>query len=178
MGLDIFGRESEREEVKLQREILQAIREQSQSLRYILETQQHTLCVLEKIWGDIRPRRASSIKLAFGGNMSATPGTIAVGATVTGTIVPLEADGVTVTPGAVVSAQAYSVDDSSLVSFVTNSDGSATFTGVAAGTATVTATATVTDASGTVNSFTTTNTLVVTGGTATGVTAGIQLNFA
>ncbi len=117
------------------------------------------------------------IVIAFKENfMAATAGSIAVGGVLTGVIVPLEADGVTETPGAVVSAQSWSVDNSAIVTLAQNADGTATFTGVATGDATVTASATVTDADGTVSNFSATNTITVTG-EATGRTAGIQINF-
>lgn len=140
------------------------------------------LCELREInWKltKLVPRSTEDIAISFGGSMLPTPGNVAVGSTVVASIVPLEADGVTVTPGAVVSAQGYAVDNPALASFVVNADGTATFTGLAAGTANVTATATVTDASGTANSFTTTNTLVVNAVTPPpATTASIQLNFA
>lgn len=107
--------------------------------------------------------------------MAATPGSVAVGATLTGTIVPLEADGTTITPGAVVSSPSYSVSDTAIATVTTNPDGTATFTGVAPGTVTVSVTALVTDADGVAQNFSTTNTLAVTG--ASGRTASIQLNF-
>lgn len=120
------------------------------------------------------------IVIVFGGNMPRTPGTVAAGSTVVASIVPLEADGVTVTPGAVVSNAGYAIDDSTIASFVVNPDGTATFTGLAAGTANVTATATVTDASGIANTFTSSSTaLTVTAVTPpTETTASIQVNFA
>lgn len=108
--------------------------------------------------------------------MANTPGTEAVAQTVILTIVPIEADGVTVTPGAVVSAQTYTVSDPTIATQVLNADGTASYTGVAAGTATISVTATVTDSDGTVGNFTGTTTLTVTGA-ATGRTAGLQLNF-
>ena len=148
----------EREEIRLLREILFELKEINHKLTKLL------------------PRETKDIAIVFGGTMTAVAGTVAVGSTVVGSIVPLESDGVTVTPGAVVSAQGYAVDNPALASFVVNADGTATFTGLSAGTANVTATATVTDTSGTSNSFTTTNTLVVTA--PAGVTASIQLNFA
>ena len=150
--------------------------ELKEELRHVI----HELHVISKKIDQLLPEPADTvdrIAIVFGGSMPATPGTVAVGSTVVASIVPLEADGVTVTPGAVLSAQGYTVDNPSVASFVTNPDGTATFTGVSSGTATVTATATVTDLSGIANGFTATNTLVVTG-PSTGVSAGIQINFA
>ncbi len=168
--MSIFCHHEETE--RLLRELLNASREEIRLLRHILK---HIS----------PPKRTQSIELIFstvhalhltvGGSMAAVPGTVAVGGTLTGTIVPLEADGITQTPSAVVSGQSYTVDNTSVVSVVTNADGSATFTGVSAGSATVTATATVTDSDGTVGNFTTTNSITVT--QPTEHTASIQLNF-
>jgi hypothetical protein len=93
-------------------------------------------------------------------------------------IVPLEADGVTVTPGAVVSAQALNITDPSF-SVTPNGDGTFTIAALApnAGTAPVsgTATATVVDAGGTTGTFSVPITIQVNA--PTGVTAGIGVNF-
>ena len=80
---------------------------------------------------------------------------LTVGQSTTATIVPLEADGTTVTPGAVVSAQTFTLTDAG-ISLVQNADGTATITGVGPTTGAVTgsASATVTDTDGTVTSFT------------------------
>jgi hypothetical protein len=145
----------------------------------LLRVQVHILRRIEECLCKPKTPHTASIVVVFSGDnhMAAITGSVAVGATLTGTIVPLEADGVTVTPGAVVSGQSWSVDSNQFVSFVQNPDGTATFTGVAAGTATVTASATVVDQDGTTSNFSATNTITVTGGTATGRTAGIQINF-
>ena len=89
-----------------------------------------------------------------------------IGQSSIGTVTPLEADGLTVTPGAVVSNQSWSISDPSLT-LATNSDGTATVTGVADSAAPVTGSvsATVTDADGTVSSFSATFTVTVTGTT-------------
>jgi hypothetical protein len=124
------------------------------------------------------PFRTSRIAINFGGSMSEIPVTEAVGQSVIATAVPLEADGLTVTPGAVVSAQAWSISDPTIASQTTNADGTATYAALAAGTATVTVSATVTDADGTVGSFTATNTITVTAVTPpTGRTVSLQINF-
>lgn len=85
-----------------------------------------------------------------------------VGQSSTGTAVPLQADGVTPTPGAVVSAQVWTLSDPSLTA-TTNPDGSVTVAGVAESAAPVSGTlaATVTDPDGTVSELTTSFTVTV-----------------
>lgn len=107
--------------------------------------------------------------------MAATPVTEAIGQSTIATTVPLEADGLTVTPGAVVSAQVYTISDPTIASQTANADGTATYKALAAGTAIVTVAATVTDPDGAVSSFTATNTITVTA--ATGRSTGLQINF-
>lgn len=104
--------------------------------------------------------------------------TLIVGQSTKGTIVPLEADGVTVTPGAVVSAQTFTISDPSLTA-VPNSDGTVTISGVAASTAAVTgtATATVTDADGAVSPFTQSFTVTVNSAPPVGLTTAIGVSF-
>lgn len=106
-------------------------------------------------------RHTTRISIQFGENaMNAVK--LTVGQKTTGTIVPLEADGVTPTPGAVVSAQSYTISDPSLEA-VTNADGTLTITGIAASTGAVsgTADAIVTDADGAVKQFSQTFTVTV-----------------
>jgi len=107
--------------------------------------------------------------------MAATPVTETVGQSVTATAVPLEADGITVTPGAVVSGQVWTIDNAAVATQTANADGTASYLALAAGTATVTVVATVKDADGTTASFTATNTITVT--VPTGRTASLQINF-
>lgn len=174
----------ETREVQLLSWILEEIKRGCESSRCVCPLLREILSELQSInekIDQLLPQPANptdKIAIVFGGNMSATPGTVVVGSNVVASIVPLEADGVTVTPGAVVSAQGYAIDNPALATFVVNPDGTATFTGVAPGTANVTATATVTDVGGTGVSFTTTNTLTVTPiPPPPAVTASIQLNF-
>lgn len=103
-----------------------------------------------------------------------------VGQSTTATIVPLEADGVTITPGAVVSSATISVTDPS-VTVVDNADGSVTITGIAAGTASGAASAEVTDEDGTVTELTATFSVTVNAVTPppppTGRTTSIGVSF-
>lgn len=92
-------------------------------------------------------------------------GTQAVGSTLTATFVPIEADGVTQTPGAKLTTPPnFTISDPTIATLVDNGDGTATITGVAPGTVTVTARDGVfTDPDGTVTApLTSTNTDVVT----------------
>lgn len=101
---------------------------------------------------------------------------LTVGQSTVATIVPLEADGTTITPGAVVSAQAFTITDPGL-SLVQNADGTATITGVAptTGAVTGTASATVTDSDGTSGPFT--QSFQVTVNAPTQHTASIGVQF-
>lgn len=147
--------------------------------RLILEELKNILHIVRRIDRELHPHhsRTTELKIVFGDNtMAATlPGSENVGQSVIATAVAYEADGITPTPGAVVSAQVWTVDNAAIASVTTNSDGTATFVGVAAGTATATCVATVTDTSGASTSFTATNTLVVSA--PTGVSAGLQISF-
>lgn len=119
----------------------------------------------------------ASAEIRFGGFM-ANPGTQAVGSTLTATFVPLEADGTTVTPGATLSTPpAYTIDNTTVATLVDNGDGTATITGVSAGSVTVTGTGGVfTDQDGTATPpLTAQNTDTVTA--ATGRTVSAQINF-
>lgn len=175
----------ETREVQLLTWILEEIQQERAASHCVCPKLEEVVCLLRSIdrkIDQLLPEPAGltdKIQIVFGGIMPATPGTVAVGSTVVASIVPLEADGVTVTPGATLSAQGYTVDDPTIASFVVNADGTATFTGVTAGIANVAATATVTDADGAVATFTTTNVLTVTAVVPpTGLTTSIQLNFA
>lgn len=103
--------------------------------------------------------------------------TLLVGQSTTGTIVPLEADGVTVTPGATVSHASFSLSDPS-VSVVDNGDGTVTITGVAPSTGPVsgTAQANVADQDGATGTFTQAFTVTVNPAP-TGLTASIGVDF-
>jgi hypothetical protein len=129
--------------------------------------------LLREILDRLTPR-TTSIKIQFGDTMANTV-TELVGQSVTATVVPLEADGSTTTPGAVVSAQTWTLAATGVVTLTSNADGSASFVAVAAGTATVDVSATVTDSDGTVGNFTTTGTITVTA--PTGRTASIAISF-
>jgi hypothetical protein len=124
--------------------------------------------------------RTASIAIQFGENNAMNSLSLTVGQESTGTIVPLEVDGVTQTPGAVVSAQEYVISDPSLEA-TTNADGSVTILGIAAGsTVSGTASATVTDADGAVAQFTQTFTVTVSAAVVTpptGLTTSIGVSF-
>jgi hypothetical protein len=124
--------------------------------------------------------RTTSIAIQFGENNTMNSLSLTVGQESTGTIVPLEVDGVTQTPGAVVSAQEYVISDPSLEA-TTNADGSVTILGIAAGsTVSGTASATVTDADGAVAQFTQTFTVTVSAAVVTpptGLTTSIGVSF-
>ena len=90
--------------------------------------------------------RTTTAAIAFGGHMAATPGTQAVGTTLQAVFQPLEADGTTITPGAVLSTAPTWSSDNTAVATV---DSNGLVTGVSAGTANITGTGGVfTDADG------------------------------
>lgn len=140
-----------------------------------IELLEQILHTLRRIEHDLNRSHTQFIAIKFGDNMAATPVTEAIGQSTIATTVPLEADGLTVTPGAVVSAQVYTISDPTIASQTANADGTATYKALAAGTAIVTVAATVTDPDGAVSSFTATNTITVTA--ATGRSTGLQINF-
>ena len=147
----------------------------------LLEKLEHTARRIEhEIYRQFHLHRTTNAAIYFGENMAAVPGTQAVGGTpLTASFVPIEADGVTVTPGAnLTTPPTYTIDNTSVATLVDNGDGTATITAVAPGTATVTATGGVfTDSDGTVSSpLTATNTDAVT--QPTGRTVSAQINFA
>lgn len=82
----------------------------------------------------------------------ANPGNQTIGSTLLATFTPIEADGVTPTPGTTLTTPpTWTISDSLIATLTDNGNGTATITGVAAGTVTVTATAgTFTDSDGTV----------------------------
>jgi hypothetical protein len=134
---------------------------------------------LFEIWKILRPKHnpnTTGAAIAFGGSMTSTPGTLAVGTTITATFVPIEADGITQTPGAVLTTPpVYTIDNPAIATIVDNGNGTAAITGVASGTVNVTATGGVfTDSDGTVSApLTATNTATVP----TGRTVTAQINF-
>lgn len=97
--------------------------------------------------------------------MSISKGTVVVGGTDVVTIIALEADGETPTPGAVVSSPTWSVDDAKIANFVANANGTSTWTGLSAGVANITFTCIVTDVGGTAKTYTGTTQLTVQAGT-------------
>jgi hypothetical protein len=101
-----------------------------------------------------------------------------VGQSSTGTVTPFLADGVTQTPGAVVTSATWSLTDPS-VTVTTNADNTVTVTGVAATTAPVTGnvTAVITDSDGTVGTFTATFSITVGGGQQENRTASIGVSW-
>lgn len=145
-------------------------------LREILEELRHISRHLARLIPHHRTRTAA---IAFGGHMAATPGTQAVGSTLTATFVPIEADGLTQTPGATLTTSpVYSIDNTAVATLVDNGNGTATITGVSAGTVTVTATGGVfTDSDGVATApLTASNSDTVT--QPTGRTVSAHINFA
>lgn len=85
--------------------------------------------------------RTTHAHIIFGGLTMAAAGTQAVGSTLKASFLPFEADGTTQTPGAKLTTNpTWSVDNTSVATIQDNGDGTATITGVSAGTVTVTAT--------------------------------------
>jgi hypothetical protein len=148
---------------------------------YLLKESQAQTAILGQIRDDLAPEptRTTTAAIFFGANMAATPGTLAVGATLTATFVPLLADGITVnTTSKLTTNPTWATSDATIASIVSNADGSATVTGVAAGTATITATAgSFTDSDNTVvGPLNATNTVSDTAPVLRTVSA--QINFA
>jgi hypothetical protein len=140
--------------------------------------------LLEELLQDVReilarlpkPPRTTSIAVESpGAAMNSL--VLNVGQSSIATIVPLEADGVTQTPGAVVSAQTFTISDPSLT-LTPNADGTATIAGVAASTGTIsgTASATITDLDGAVAAFTQIFTVTVNA-VVVGLTTQIGVSF-
>ena len=162
------------------KDVLTAIREGDEKIICaIREGNEHTAHLLREILHRLpRTHRTHLAGIRFGGNMAAIPGTQTVGSTLTASVVPLEADGSTVTPGAsLTTAPTFTVDNPSVATLVDNGNGTATITGVSAGTVTVTAAGAVfTDADGQATSpLSATNTDTVT--QPTGRTVSMQINF-
>jgi hypothetical protein len=133
--------------------------------------------ILRHLREDIQ--RTTQLVTVFGDDtMAATlPGSEVVGQSVIATLVAYEADGITATPGAVVSAQVWdAVSDATIATLTANADGTATFVALAAGTLTGSVSATVTDVDGTVLTLTGSYTLVVTT-SPTGRSASLQVSF-
>lgn len=102
-----------------------------------------------------------------------------VGQSSTGTVNPVEADGITVTPGATLSNISWSISDPG-ITLTPSTDNTALLSGAAATAGDITGQvlATVTDGDGTVNSFSKTFTVNVGGVTPpTGRTAGLGVTF-
>lgn len=140
---------------------------------------QAELGFLSQIEQNTNPNRTTQAHISFGGNMAATPGTQAIGSTLTATFVPIEADGITQTPGATLTTPpTFTIDNTAVATLVDNGNGTATITGVSAGTVNVTATGGVfTDQDGTATApLSATNTDTVT--QPTGRTVSAQINFA
>jgi len=172
---------SEQQQVGLLNHILQAIQDSNAIQQKILDELNKQTAILREIADDLAPSpdTTTAAAIRFGVNMAATPGTQAVGSVLTATVVPLEADGVTVTPGSKLTTNpTWASSDAAIATLVSNADGSATITGVAAGTVTITATGSVfTDNDGTATSpLDATNTDTVTQPTFRTVSA--QINFA
>jgi hypothetical protein len=125
----------------------------------------------------LKPQRTKTLKIRIGESMA--PVTLLVGQSVPATAVPLEADGVTPTPGAIVSNPSWSVTDPTIASLTANADGTATLKAIAPGTVRVDVVAAVTDSDGTVSTFSGSNTLTVSAPSPppTGRTASLGVSF-
>lgn len=134
--------------------------------------------LLKEINHKLPPLRTTQVGIQFNHGEITMPFALILttGQSSVATIIPLEADGTTITPGAVVSAQTFSITDPG-ISLVTNADGTATITGVGPTTGAVsgTASATVTDVDGTTAPFS--QTFTVTVNAPTQHTASIGLTF-
>jgi len=153
-------------------------RHHDDELEEILRVEGRILHEERRIEHELHPHRTTNIQIRFTGeNTMPNTVTLQVGQTTTASIKPLEADDLTVTPGAVVSNQKISISDPA-VTVVENPDGTATITAVAAGTVTGTASATVTDQDGTVGQFTQGVTITVQAAVQpTGRTTQIAVDF-
>jgi hypothetical protein len=146
-----------------------SVRRRMYLLEEILRTQREELDILLRLEQSLFPPTAG-IRVCFthftspGAHPIMASVSLVVGQSTLATIVPFEADGITQTPGAVVSAQSFSIPGDQ-VTIVQNDDGSATITAVAATTDDIqgSANATVTDADGTVGQFSANFTITVTG---------------
>jgi hypothetical protein len=107
--------------------------------------------------------------------MPSTSITETVNQSVIATAIPLEADGVTATPGAVLSSVVWTLSNPGVVEQTVNPDNTASFKALTPGTVTVNVTALVTDADGTATTLSATNTITVTAPTER--TASLQINF-
>ena len=124
--IEIIILDDDREEVKLLKHVIRELRE----IRRRLEPH----------------NRTTTAQVSLGGLMSA-PGTQAVGSTLQAVFQPLEADGVTITPGATLSTPPVWSSDNEAVATV---DANGLVTGVSAGSANITGTGGVfTDSDGT-----------------------------
>jgi hypothetical protein len=145
----------------------------------ILHSEERILCILRNIEYKLAPHTAR-IAIQFTGESTMNTLVLNVGQSSIASIVALEADGVTVTPGAVVSAQVFTVSDPS-ITVTDNSDGTATILGVtpSSGAVSGSASATVTDADGAVVNLTQPFTVTVNGPVTppTGLTTQIGIAF-
>lgn len=152
-------------------------RHHDDELDAILRVEGRILHEERRIEHELHPHRTTNLRVRFTGAKTMNTVTLQVGQTTTATITPLEADDLTVTPGAVVSNQKFSITDPA-VSVIDNPDGTAKITGNAAGTVTGTVSATVTDQDGTVGQFTQGITITVQAAVqSTGRTTQIGVDF-
>jgi hypothetical protein len=145
-------------------------------LRELLEQSRKTYRLLEERLP--QPSTTAKAAIFFGDNMAPVPGTQVVGSVLDATFTPLEADGVTVTPGTTLTTPpVFSIDNTAAATLVDNGNGTATLTGIAPGVVNVTATGGVfTDASGVATApLTATNQDTVTA--PTGVTTQATIVF-
>lgn len=116
-----------------------------------------------------------SVAIQFDGEETMNSVTLNVGQSTTGTVRPLEADGVTVTPGATVSHASFTIADPA-VGVTDNGDGTVTIKGLAAGTVTGTVQANVTDQDSATGTFSGSFTVTVNAAP-TGLTTSIGVDF-
>ena len=125
--IEIIILDDDREEVKLLKHVIRELREISRKLT--------------------PHNRTTTAQVSLGGLMATAPGTQAVGSTLQAVFQPLEADGVTITPGATLSTPPVWSSDNEAVATV---DANGLVTGVSAGSANITGTGGVfTDSDGT-----------------------------
>jgi hypothetical protein len=120
------------------------------NLPLILAAIEAQTAVVQELVDDLTPEptRTTTAAIAFGGNMAATPGTLAVGATLQASFVGVAADGTVNTTTKLTTPPTWSSDNTA-VATVDATTG--LVTGVGAGTANITGTAgSFTDSDGTV----------------------------
>jgi hypothetical protein len=123
-------------------------------------------------------QRTVGIEIRFWRHHQMATASLTAGQELSVTIDPIQANGL-ITEGATVSNVVYSVPDATVVSLVSNADGSATLapTATVTSSAILTVSATVTDPDGTVGNFTATATITVTVSVSNARTVAIEILF-